>query len=316
MKITIPKTMQQIVAGTAIALAVVSMLGLLTRSAHADINNPHSLPPNNSVTHVMLRTGIVDDTNVSGTAGIQLYKLGTSLDTGLILFGGASSVATDTALSYNSTGHVLRTTGLITGQASTTFNNVPYTLPSSQGAASTQLTNDGSGNLSWSSPVSDFGLIAHASSVSSAGALKASWTGHYNHLRVIYHTNGFNAADAAAIRFGDDSTVGHYAILRSVNLASPTINGNFDAGLLDLTGTTSPQTYTCDIDMVDTSAISSMCNGTYYSTSGGKAGAPQINEDYFTYATSTTITELEIFGYNGHSMTGSSTVRVYGSTDF
>lgn len=175
MKITIPKIVAQVITGTAIALSVVSLFGMLAGTAHADINNPHSTPPNNSITNPMLKTGIVYDPNVNDGAGIQLFKIGTTTDSGKVLFGGVSNVATDTAFSYDSTNHVLRTTGLITAQASTTINNVAYQFPAAHGAANTSLTDNGSGTLSWSKTTAT-AILRSATNGGSSNSNNASTT--------------------------------------------------------------------------------------------------------------------------------------------
>lgn len=92
--------------------------------------------------------------------------------------------------------------------------NVTYTLPASQGAANQVLTNDGSGNLSWSStPKLSTGSVASAdggttipdntSIVRLSGGASAAFSyslpsGAEGQLLYIYNNSGFQANNAAA----------------------------------------------------------------------------------------------------------------------
>lgn len=92
----------------------------------------------------------VDDTYSLGSALKRWAALFVDAITGVSLavtgaISGASSTVTGLAQSLS-----LRVTG-----SSVNINNVPYVFPASQGAVSTALVNDGSGNLSWSLPSSN-----------------------------------------------------------------------------------------------------------------------------------------------------------------
>lgn len=110
-----------------IGLAALTAVTAFFQVAHADINNPHSTPPSNSITNAMLKSNIIAPGNIQQGNSFQFY-------------GGA----------YPSLqGDTIQATSSLQAPASTTFNGVGYQWPSSQGAANSTFTNDGSGNLSW-----------------------------------------------------------------------------------------------------------------------------------------------------------------------
>jgi len=111
-------------------IAVLFVLGflILNQPAHAALYNPHPTPTGNSVTSAMLVNSSVVPSKIS-TA--DTYTFANIL---VGLFTAATGVFTTN----------------FTAPASTTFNGVQFKWPVVQGATNTTLTNDGSGNLSWS----------------------------------------------------------------------------------------------------------------------------------------------------------------------
>jgi len=110
---------------------IVALAAVFTFSgfAKADINNPHPVPPANTVTTSMLKDGIVTSPKLSETDTFYMKAL----------------VATTTTASSTTI------TGDLTAPASTTFNGVHYKWPSADGTSGQLLNTDGSGNLGFTS---------------------------------------------------------------------------------------------------------------------------------------------------------------------
>lgn len=128
---------------------VLFLVGTMVSIAHADISNPHPTPPANSVTHGMLKDGIIDDNNVDVAAAIQLVKLGTSADDTLVPFGSGGALGTSTSLKYNKTSKKLYVMGGSIEATSTNFNGVAMTWPSADGTANQALITNGAGAYSY-----------------------------------------------------------------------------------------------------------------------------------------------------------------------
>jgi len=98
----------------------------------------------NAATATALQTArTINGTSFDGTANITVTAAAGTLT-------GATLASNVLASSLTSVGTLA--TLAVTGTA--TLNTVPYTFPASQGSASTILTNDGSGTLTWSAPAS------------------------------------------------------------------------------------------------------------------------------------------------------------------
>lgn len=132
------------------SLLIAAVIYLIPQSANADINNPNALPPDNSITNAMLQNGIIKDANVYGTAGIQLSKIGTSLDAGKVLYGGATSIATSSFFEYDSAAGNLTVDKVTLANGQLCYGVQCYELPASDGSSSQILTTNGAGILSWS----------------------------------------------------------------------------------------------------------------------------------------------------------------------
>ena len=107
----------------------------------------------NAATATALQTArTINGTSFDGTANVTVTADASTL-TGATLASGVTassltSVGTLTALTTSGT------TSLATSAGAVSVRSVAYTFPASQGAASTILTNDGSGTLTWTAPAS------------------------------------------------------------------------------------------------------------------------------------------------------------------
>ncbi len=116
-----------------IAAAIAVAFTLIIGSAHADISNPHPLPPSTSVTATMLKAGAVTPAKLS-----------------------SGSLFTFTGASPNSIiANGIEATSSFQAPASTTFNGVHYAWPSTGGLKGEVIQTDGSGNLSFVNPASN-----------------------------------------------------------------------------------------------------------------------------------------------------------------
>ena len=153
----------EILAVAAIAVSVVVIVS--GPRAHADIINPHPVPPSNSVTNGMLKDGIVTDSKVSSSAHIDLGKIGTSTDDKKVVYGTGGALGTSSNLTYNSSSNELTVVGGKISATSTNFNGQDITFPSTQGGSGDVLTNQGGNVLAWQTAASNG--IANSFTVSS-----------------------------------------------------------------------------------------------------------------------------------------------------
>ena len=110
------------------------------------------------------------------------------------------------------------------------LNGVAYAAPSAQGIASSTLTNDGSGNMSWQRP--EFTLIASTTLGSAVASTTLSWTmpatGGYSDLRVVISVPSFSSNVTRAIMTFNGDTGANYswAVVNGV-----TLDAGLSAGL-------------------------------------------------------------------------------------
>jgi hypothetical protein len=143
----------KIVVGAPLIMGCILIaLGLMAKGASADISNPHPTPPSNSITNVMLQTSIINPNNINIPQQFEFQNVVAT----------STTVATSTV-----TGALVAASSTFTGEES--HNGVVYTFPSSQGANGSQIQNDGSGNLSWSTP-SNHTLIQQYTAAETLGA--------------------------------------------------------------------------------------------------------------------------------------------------
>ena len=102
-----------------------------------------ALTGNASTATALATARTINGTSFDGTANITVTAAAGTLT-------GATLASNVLASSLTSVGTLA--TLAVTGTA--TLNTVPYTFPASQGSASTVLTNDGSGTLTWAAPAS------------------------------------------------------------------------------------------------------------------------------------------------------------------
>lgn len=91
----------------------------------------------NSVTSAKITDGTIVNADIGGAAAIAGSKVVPAF--------GAQNISTTGTLSSGAA----TVTGLTVSGTTTTVNTVPYTWPATQGAASTVLTNNGTGTLTW-----------------------------------------------------------------------------------------------------------------------------------------------------------------------
>ncbi len=94
--------------------------------------------------------GTIADADVNATAAIAGSKINPNFGTQAISTTGTLTTGTAGAFAVNATGNI------------TKINNVTTSFPSVQGAASTVLTNNGSGTLTWATPPTGWGLTGNA----------------------------------------------------------------------------------------------------------------------------------------------------------
>ena len=117
--------------------------------AHADISNPHPLPPTNTVTNGMLTATAVQDNVVAPTAGIAISKITGTNGAGTIPFQSGGGLSSDPALHYQTSGRRLFITNGSIEASSTNFGGVSDTWPSADGTAGQFLSTNGAGVLSY-----------------------------------------------------------------------------------------------------------------------------------------------------------------------
>lgn len=128
--------------GTLSGLTVTAPIaGSVTGSSGSTTGSSASTTGNAATATALQTARTINGTSFDGTANVTVTAAAGTL-TGATLASGV------TASSLTSVGTLA--TVAVTGTA--TLNTVPYTFPASQGSASTILTNNGSGTLTWAAP--------------------------------------------------------------------------------------------------------------------------------------------------------------------
>ncbi len=152
------------------------------------VNN--TMLADNAVTSAKIVDGTIVNADVSATAAIAGSKVVPAF--------GAQNISTTGTLSSGAT----TVSGLTVSGTTTTVNTVPYTWPAEQGAASTVLTNNGSGALTWAAGGgSGWGLTGNAGTVDGTNFIGTTDNVPLN-LRVFNQRAGrIEAATATANTF-------------------------------------------------------------------------------------------------------------------
>lgn len=118
-----------------------------------------------------------------------------------------------TTASTTATGRFITGTLVATG-TSVTLGGVPYTVPSTQGASSTVLMNNGLGGLHWQLP--DLSLVGSTTTTGAQSFATTTISSTVKNLRIYYYGAGMSASTDYALTFNGDAN-GNYASQSSVN---------------------------------------------------------------------------------------------------
>ena len=239
-------------------------------------------------------TGIVKTVQGWGTSGQLLTS------------GGAGAVPTwesasfDVAANYILTGQWKflggATTTLLTASSTPTnpivLNTVSYNTPSTQGASSTSLVNDGSGNLK--SQVPDLLLIASVRATGTTPSLVAENLPIGEFLYVVLETTGQSSANTIDIQFNGDETATNYFQRGYENFSLVTSDATAGGGGGTIfAATTTPLTVVFN--------IKNFANANKLYSFSGVGNVTQISGQGKWTNTSNAITKLKLFQAGGVS---------------
>ena len=164
--------------------------------ANATISNPHPTPPANSVTGAMIVDGTITNADIALNASISRVKLYPDCSQYDMFYTFSTTFQCESQLQFNPNTTTLTVTGQLNITGTTTFNGVPYVWPSSQGATSTILENNGSGTIGWAnSPVTNYGTGADGSLTITTGTTTLTSDKNYTSLTIdagaALDTNGY-----------------------------------------------------------------------------------------------------------------------------
>lgn len=143
----------RIVIGALVMCGLWTLIALsgVAPKAHAQVYNPHPTPPADSITTAMLKDSIVFDKNVAATSSIQLSKIGTHNDSGLVLFGGYNNIATSSFFEYSTSTNKMIVDSINLANGQLCYGALCYELPATDGQSGDTLSTNGSATLSWQS---------------------------------------------------------------------------------------------------------------------------------------------------------------------
>jgi hypothetical protein len=182
-----------------------------------------------SVTTTEILDGTIADIDISGSANINGAKINPTF--------GAQNVSTTGTLTTGSAGQfVVDASGNITK-----VNNITTSFPSSQGAANTVLTNDGTGNLTWATAPSPFttnnviprgnGTTLVASSIQDDGTTVGIGTPPQPNVKFNTSTSSQSISIAADnTRSGAGANYGVYATAQSSSTSNTAVFGSAQTG--------------------------------------------------------------------------------------
>lgn len=100
--------------------------------------------------------GTITNADINASAAIDATKIRGGLPAGSIMFSNGNKLATSSKFSFSTSTDTFINTASTTLGATTTINGVQYVWTTSQGSASSNLQNDGSGGLSWATPSTSY----------------------------------------------------------------------------------------------------------------------------------------------------------------
>lgn len=124
------------------------------RSVEADISNPHSVPPNNSITGAMLQSGVITDTNVAAGAAIQPSKVSGGTGTGDLLYDNGTTLGATSGFKLSTTTSQITAGGYNATNSQFCANGLCYIFPAADGTSGQFIKTDGSHNLSFATAAS------------------------------------------------------------------------------------------------------------------------------------------------------------------
>ncbi|GHN01549.1 hypothetical protein WSM22_30380 [Cytophagales bacterium WSM2-2] len=178
---------------------------------------------NNAITSAKINDGTIADADISATAAIAGSKITPAF------------VAQNISTTGTLTTGAATVTGLTVSGNSTSLNTVGYTWPAAQGAASTVLTNNGTGTLSWVTAAGGWGLTGNAGTADGT-----NFIGTTDNVPLSFKVNNQNSGRIdhllsnvfLGFKAGNTSTglsntaLGHNAMLQSTSGAFNTAVGN------------------------------------------------------------------------------------------
>lgn len=210
----------------------------------------------------------------------------------------------------------LTSTGTTTISASSlttnpfTINSLPFKYPSTRGASSTVLMEDGSGNLTWE-PTGMTLLNSSTTGVALTRATSTFATLGLQHLRVVLYVPSMNTGSNPALNFNTDAAGASVNYGWSVTEDVTATRGSAAPNIaLSSTGTTSPAFYVIDVYNAASERKAVTWTGNYGSTG---ATAPLNIKGAATWNnTSAQITTVSVQCSAGCTIGSGTRIDVYG----
>ena len=205
--------------------AIILFMGTLNIVNALTIRPPVSALNPGDITGLMIRDGTITNIDITSTSTISAFKIG-QMASGSIPFqstlgfnASSSELAFDTYRNFMTIGSSSPTQGastsglwvagpttvgsLVATGTALTYAGVPYTMPTTQGTASTLLTNNGSGALSWGAVSFGAGTTTNSGTFSIA-----STTGTSTAANGLNLTGGCFAKNGVCISFASQARQG------------------------------------------------------------------------------------------------------------
>lgn len=186
------------------------------------------------------------------------------------------------------------------------IRSVPYAFPSSQGASSTVLSDDGLGNLSWEGQ--NWQLLVSTTTTQDMKYATTTFPG-VAHLKVFVNLTGISGGSDVQFFFNND--VGNnYAAESSFDFGAPAKNSTFGTLFLDIIGSTSPRFVTADI--VNNATLPKRLSWTETMNSSAALAPGMVIGSGLWNNTSNPITTLTLSCANSNCNSGTH-IDIYGS---